>query len=415
MKTVIIGAGWSGLAAATFLQERGQHVRVLEASPRPGGRIKTHREDGYLVEAGPHGVIPSSPATRALLDASKVTLVTAPPNAPRFVVHKNRAQALPSKPPEIITTPLLSATAKARLLTEPFHKPGSKDETVGAFARRRFGNGVSHLVDAFVTGVYAGDPNRIVLQHAFPDLHRMDQQGGILRNLTKPAGPRPTLTSAQNGMQAIIESLAARVPITYDEPAVKLQETTDAVEIDTRSGETIRADHVVLAIDPTVTRRLLDIGHDAPTMASVHVVAFGLPAANAPREGYGLLAPEAEGRFILGGLYESALFPGRAPEGQALIRCLVGGRRHPERANLPHDEIARQAWRDLTELGIVQGEPLRTFHLHTEGIPQPEAGQGAWLDALPQNGRIHVLGIGHRAVGLNALADEAHALATRLA
>lgn len=375
--------------------------------------MRTHREDGYLVEAGPHGVSPSGPATQRLLELSGVPLVGAPPRAPRFIVHRGKPVALPTKPPQILKTPLLSASAKLRLLAEPLHRAGPPGETVASFAKRRLGSGVRDLVDAFVSGVYAGDPDRLVLEHAFPQLRKMDTAGGLLRNVGKPTRPRAALTTARDGMESLVRALATKLDITYDARVARATESATSVSITTRQG-TDDFDLAILAADPAATRRILGLPVVAPPLAPVHVVAFGVPDEAGPPDGYGVLAPEREGRFVLGALFESRLFPGRAPPGQQLVRCLVGGRRHPERASLPPDDIARLAWNDIASLGLVRGSPTRTFHLATKGIPQPEAGQRDWIAGLPQ-ARIRVVGIGHHAVGLDALAVEAHRVAQELA
>ena len=406
-----MGAGWSGLALATFLRDRGARVQVYESSDRVGGRIATHHERGYLLEAGPHAVIPAADATRRLLEG--VDAVAAPKGAARYVAHQGRPVALPAAPPGILRTPLLTRRARLRLLAEPFRGPGPEGETVAAFARRRLGAGTSHLVDAFVTGVYAGDPDRLLLAHAFPDLARMDREGGLLRGMRRAAatGPRPPLTAPREGMQSWLERLAKACDVRLHSPAQRVEARGDKAIL-TLGGREETFDRVALAVDPSAASKLLSIPLPPPA-APVAVVGFGLREEDAPRSGYGVLAPEREGRFVLGALYESALFPGRAPPGKALVRCLVGGRRHPERAHLPAEDLAARAWDDLRGLGVVRGEPEATLVLPPQSIPQPEAGHDAWLAALPQ-GPIHVLGIGHRAVGLDALAREAHDLAGRL-
>lgn len=407
-----MGAGWSGLAVATFLRERGATVRVYEASGRVGGRIGTRREAGYLVETGPHGVIPSSEATRTLMRIADMPFVEAPPRAPRFVVHAGKPGRLPTGPPGLLRTPLLGAGAKARLLLEPLRGAGPPHETVAAFARRRLGPGVERLADAFVTGVYAGDPERLVLAHAFPDLHRMDREGGLLRGMrrTKAPQPRPTLAAPRDGMESWMRALAARLDVRLHAPALRVTAGARPL-VETPEG-THAHDALVLALDPAATAKLLGIEKEPP-LAPVTIVAFGVPREAAPAEGYGILAPEQERRHVLGALYESALFPDRAPEGHALVRCLVGGRRRPERAHLPEAEAVKRAWDDLVALGVVRGEPTLARAYPTAGIPQPEADHDAWLAALPK-GPVRVLGIGQRAVGLDALAREAEALAQEL-
>jgi oxygen-dependent protoporphyrinogen oxidase len=405
----VVGAGWTGLALASFLRARGARVHLFEASERVGGRVATRREKGYLVEAGPHGVIPGSEATRELLRG--VDAVEAPRRAARFVVHRGRPVPLPAAPPGILTTPLLPRRARLRLLAEPFHGPGPEGETVAAFARRRLGRHAAALADAFVTGVYAGDPERLVLAHAFPEVARMDREGGLLRNLRK--GPRPALVAPREGMQAWMDALAEGADLTLRARVDRAEARGDKAVL-TVDGREERFDRVVLAVDPPAAARLLGVQVSPPPMAPVSIVAFGMPADAAPPAGYGALAPEREGRFVLGALFESALFPGRAPEGKALVRCLVGGRRHPERTALGPDETAARAWDDLRGMGLVRGEPEARIVLPPQSIPQLERGHDAWLAALP-DGPVHVLGIGHRAVGLDALAAQAKGLAERLA
>lgn len=412
MRVAVVGAGWSGIATAAFLQEMGHDVNVLERTDRAGGRVATLDASGCLIEQGPHGVLPRDPVTLRLLQLSGAPLVTGTPRAPRFVVHRGRAVSLPTSPSEVLRTKLLSAAGKARLLTEPFRRAGGGDESVEAFVRRRFGAAALPLADAMVTGVFAGDPRALSLGHAFPRLAEMDGNGGVIRGMARGGDVRAALTSGRRGMGAIIEGLSAKLDISYASPVSRLQTSSSGSTITTPSGAE-RFDHVVVALDPAATHRLLDVPIAPPAVAPVHVVAFAMDERDGPPEGYGVLVPEAESMFILGALFETRIFPGRAPTGEALVRCLVGGRRHPERASLSEDQISRAAWRDLLALRLVTGKPLRTFHLATLGIPQPELGHDAWMRAIHRS-HVDVVGIGQPAVGLDALAAHAFSVARRI-
>ena len=54
-KIVIAGAGIAGLSAAVYLKEQGyNNITFIEASDRPGGRLKTDIVDGYTLNLGFH-------------------------------------------------------------------------------------------------------------------------------------------------------------------------------------------------------------------------------------------------------------------------------------------------------------------------------------------------------------------------
>lgn len=408
LRVVVVGAGISGLAAAHALRDDGARVQVLEADGRPGGRIRTHREDGFLVEMGPNAVSNKDRDVARLLSKSDVSLLSAPAKAARFIVHDGRPVELPVHPLRLLASPLIGWRAMARILREPFVRPlkSGEEESVAAFVGRRFGRRVLPLVDAMVTGVHAGDPARLSARYALGPAAEWEKRGGVLRNLRKAGSGGSGLVAPEDGMQAWVEALAREVDVSYDRGVQRIEPAGEGVTVQCNNGK-VRADHVVLATDAAATRRILGGASSGPVVAPVTVVAFGLAREDALLKGYGVLVPEREKRFILGATFDGDLFRRRAPVDRCLIRCFVGGRRHPERASLPGSKIEKRAWQDLSELGVVRGRPVFARVLRTPGIPQLEVGHGAWLRSLPRHPRVHLLGMGSQGVGVVTLVKQA--------
>jgi oxygen-dependent protoporphyrinogen oxidase len=109
-----------------------------------------------------------------------------------------------------------------------------------------------------------------------------------------------------------------------------------------------------------------------------------------PLDGFGLLVPEIERRDVLGILFSSTLFPGRAPDGHVALTVLVGGTRQPEIARLPAEKLLDVVGGDLRELLGVSGTPV--FQRHTfwpRAIPQYNLGYETHLEAIAAAERSH--------------------------
>jgi oxygen-dependent protoporphyrinogen oxidase len=199
---IVIGGGISGLACAYHLQQTGIPVRVLDSGVRPGGVISTLEKNGFRFELGPQSFLSSEPLLK-LIDALglKNELLYADSRAPRYILFHGRLVPAPLAPPQLLTTPLLGPRTKWRLFTETFRRtnPPSADESIAAFVRRKFGDELlDRLVAPFVSGIYAGDPEKLSLRAAFPKLHEFETRyGSVLRGAMKsrPAkgAPRPGL------------------------------------------------------------------------------------------------------------------------------------------------------------------------------------------------------------------------------
>src|SRR3989339_556047 len=347
---IIVGAGLSGLSAAHFSHSSapGTDILILEQDGRPGGAVRSFTEQGYLAEWGPHGFLDNNPASRALLNETGLDRIAQ--KAPlgsfvRYVCHEGRLVQLPQSPAALLTTPLLSPLGKLRLLGDLFKKPRLEEQSVGQWAAYRFGPEILPLVDAAITGTFAGDYERLSIDGVMPGVRALEKEAGsVLKGLLRKkrgAGVLPAMTSFPLGMEQLITTLATGPNILYHSPMRAISRGNEAWEIHT-GAKTYRAATVILALP--VNRALTLLADHAPPLAAlptagIATVALGFTDKAQVPFGFGYLAPERENRFAMGALFSTRMFPGRAPQGRVLMEALVGGRRHPERLELSAGEL----------------------------------------------------------------------------
>jgi oxygen-dependent protoporphyrinogen oxidase len=364
------------------LKERGVRVRILEAASRAGGTIASTREAGVLIERGPSSTL-ATPRLSALAKAVGVEeqMVEARnAGSRRYVVQAGKLVALPSSPPSLITTPLFSAAAKLRLMREPWVKPGSGEESVASFVRRRLGAEIlDYAVDPFVAGVYAGEPEQLSVAAAFPKLLEFERKhGSLLRGQIANARQRrkeggramPAMLSFRDGMQVLPDALAQRLDaIEFDSRVVSLSTRDQGFDlvVETRGARrSYSARSLVLAAPAYATAEIVHTlapGAAAALRgipyAPVAVVASAYPVRQVshPLDGYGFLVPRREKRTILGTLFASTLFADRAPSGCVSLTTFVGGMRQPELARRSPTGITRAVQAELETLLGVNGSP----------------------------------------------------------
>jgi oxygen-dependent protoporphyrinogen oxidase len=206
-RVLVVGGGISGLTCAYYLQTSAPDldVRVVESALRLGGNLGTENVGGFIFERGPNGFLDNSPQTLSLVNALGLQAELLPASSDakrRYILRDGVLQALPSGPGEFVRSKILSLGGRVRVLSEPFRAPGtpSNDDSVATFARRRIGREAAEvLVDALVTGIYAGDPERLSLRSAFPKLAEAElRHGSLFRALrAKRRAARAVLAKSQ--------------------------------------------------------------------------------------------------------------------------------------------------------------------------------------------------------------------------
>lgn len=464
LPVVVIGGGISGLCVAHHLARGGAEVRLFEASARLGGNLRTERHDGFLYDVGPDAFLRSKTAGLELcaeLELSAELIEPLPQAARVLVAFEGRLHPLPEglslgvpkRPLALLASSLLSPSGKLRALAEPLIPTSSppQEESIQDFLVRRLGHEMAErLVAPLLAGVFAGDPERLSMQAAFPQLVAYEQRNGsltagalgapgggieLLRALAKQLSPgrQPTkspFVSLARGLGSLIERLVERLPagvITLEAPVQRLTGAKEGIWVEAGRDHRLLARHVVIAGPPWMAARLvttldpaiaepLSLVRGTPTAT----VYFGLHGREVERDldASGFIVPPGEGR-ILAATWVSSKWAGRAPPGSALVRAFVGGPRGETLFEQPDAEVARVAWAELTRFMGDLGRPLftRVFR-YARGSPQPDLGHGARLEEIRARVArwpgLSLIGPGYDGVGIPDCARQARLTAEAL-
>jgi protoporphyrinogen/coproporphyrinogen III oxidase len=443
MKVAVIGGGIAGLTAARALVAAGFDAHVLEATDHPGGVVGTTRVDGFLREHAASSFLggPSRGAL-ALCEELGVAVDKGSPRAKkRWIYIDGKPRALPRSPVDLVRSDLLTWRGKLALLREPFapRRGLGQDESVHAFASRRLGAEAARAIIApFVTGIFAADSHDISLEAGFPRLAELDASGGIVRGAAKqmakgllarvsgkPSTKTPSgMWAPTGGLGSLVEALAKQLG-----PRVRTNKRVTSL-VPSDKGVLVnneRWDAAVLAIPAAEAATLVEssMAELATRLrgfyrAPAALVYLGVDARTVPRatDGFGCLVAQGEDPRVLGIVFESTVWPNRAPEGKALLRCIFGGGRDPDAARLPDAELIEIARHDAGIILDAELEPTHASVIKWErGIAQYGVGHRDHVRAAVAAGRsqrIVLAGADYRGAGVNDLCADADVIVAEL-
>ena len=397
----IIGAGISGLTLAYELQQRGVDYHLWEASGQPGGYIQSQREwvgppgdansRSYLRELGPNSLLGDADLLLWLdqLGLTPELTFSQPISKVRYIFRDGQYRQLPSGPPSLLFGSFFSWKTKWAILRERNnHTLSPPGETLAQFFRRRFSDEiVDYALGPFVAGIYAGDPEQLLVSETFPILLRYENEyGSVLRGLLKnqSATGRRQSFSFREGMQTLPNAIAGKLKnLSLNDPVGRISKVDTGWQIEAATG-TKTVDKLVLAVGTDAAARLVDGRYpnfagalraiDYPPMTAVHSV-YKRADVGHPLNGFGGLNPKKEGRFSAGHIWSSSIFTGRCPDDEVLFTTFVGGQTGIRNARLPDDVLADSVHRELADgFGITTDKPVFQRIMRWErAIPQYDA------------------------------------------
>jgi oxygen-dependent protoporphyrinogen oxidase len=423
-EVAIVGGGIAGLACAIELIESGQpDVVVLEAGARCGGPIESAWLGEWLIERGPT-TVRSTPELARLFRSAGLEVLEGRRAAP-WVVSGGRLVRVPPSPGQLLRGEWLPLPALLAAFCEPFRARGSSPRSVQEFVAERLGRELApHVADLLTLGSFGAPAERVGFESAFPELARaLERAAGRLSLLALQRVlargrrvPRAPLISTREGLGALPRQLAARLGerLICGAPVRRIRRGPLAFELDWGvSGERrVEARAVVLAITPARLAPLLELaGTDAlleafpSTPQTVVHLALEDAAAAQRWDGLGFLAPTREHLPLLGCLFPSQLFAGRAPRGTLLASVFVA----PALRNASDLALVRELGPLLKRLLEAAREPtLLEVVRHPDGIPLYDTGHAARVHELrrlvaSQPG-LELAGWGFDGIGVGAAA-----------
>ncbi|NOX61582.1 MAG: protoporphyrinogen oxidase [Chloroflexi bacterium] len=447
----IIGAGIAGLSAAYHLQkeaarqDRDVHITIFDASARPGGKLRTERIDGFIIEAGPDSYFGQKPDATQLIQELGLAheLIGARPEHKGVYIRENgRLVPLPEGVMLIIPTriipfalsPLFSPWAKLRMGLEVFIPPRKDDgdETLADFIRRRLGEeALERLAEPLLAGIHNADAEKQSIMATFPRFRALEKQhGSLIRGMmamrrrsspppapahsAQPNLPRGAFISLREGMESLVQALmqALKADLHLQTPVKRIQAQGSGFLLHLAHNQVAYADQALLATPAYAAATM--ISDLSPKLAAglrairyvdtgVATLAYRTEDIPAPRTGYGILIPRKENRRINAITWTSRKWAGRAPEGYELLRVFFGGSRRPDVFALSDEALLAAVREELRDIMGIYAEPtLVRIHRWPRASAQYDVGHLERIAALeaacPAN--LHLIGSAYRGVGV---------------
>lgn len=446
VRTVVIGGGIAGLAAAHRSVQRGDDVTVVESASVIGGKLASHVVDGLTLDAGAESLLARRPeGLDVIASAGRGNDVVHPATSGASLwlddlvaLPRQQLLGIPSDAGEPDLLAVLGSAATARLTNEPpLGDPMPDDMTVAELVGGQLGDAVvDRLVEPLLGGVYAGRADQISVDAALPGLlDAVGRAGSLIAGAAdmrgRSTGEGPVFATVVGGLGSLPCSLAiaSGATVITGASATEIGAASGAWSIELASGDVMAADQVVVAVPGFAASRLLaGVAREASTVAAhldyatvaLITAVFDADSVTADLPGTGFLVPPVTGRLTKAATFVSRKWQwvAEAAPGREVLRFSVGRHGDQRGIELSDAELTAAVLAEVTEvLGVVGGPRATAVRRWERSLPQYRVGHRRRVAqaraSLPRG--IAIAGAAWDGVGIPACIASGWAAAGRVA
>jgi oxygen-dependent protoporphyrinogen oxidase len=427
MRLIVVGGGMSGLLVGYWALQKGWDVRVFEAAPFAGGWVRSHSEDGAVMEWGPNTLLANSEWFDLFQQLGISPLIADGRRLKRFIYWEGKLRSLPMGPLSLLVSQLLSFQAKKSLLVDFFQKKSAfqSDVSIARFIDHFLGREwLEKVVDPAVAGIFAGSVNELSAQACFREIWKWaNEKGSVtqgMRALMSSRKDRAKMVSFDRGLQEIPEALsnALGARVHLGQSVESLERAASGWTVRTNYGK-YSAERVVFATPAYKTAEIMgsmlepyqsDILKQIKYRA-LHVWNVLVPTVARRSRGFGVLVPSSQQLFVRGSLWSSDIFPGRSKEGLSVMSQFIF-------SDGPEIMDRSALLKELMKLtGINESQILwEESRAYAKGIPQLLVGHDERIQRLQKSmpAGVYLAGNYLEGVGLTAVFKTARAVVDQL-